>query len=53
MKRKAGTLPLSYVIYLIDEIKADGIRVIIAGDAMRPRKIMDAVREGNFAAYQL
>lgn len=38
---------------LIDEIKADGIRVIIAGDAMRPRKIMDAVREGNFAANQL
>lgn len=38
---------------LIDEIKADGFRVIIAGDAIRPRKIMDAVREGNFAAYQL
>ncbi|MGT2925218.1 oxidoreductase [Streptococcus caviae] len=38
---------------LIEALRAKGTRVITAGDVIRPRKIMDAVREGNFAAYQL
>lgn len=38
---------------LVDKLQAKGMRVIVAGDVIRPRKIMDAVREGNFAAYQI
>lgn len=38
---------------LIDALKAKGYKVQIIGDAIRPRKIIDAVREGNFAGYQI
>ena len=38
---------------LVENLRSSGVRVIVAGDVIRPRKIMDAVREGNFAAYQI
>lgn len=38
---------------LADELKAAGLKVTIVGDALRPRKIIDATREGNFAAYAI
>ncbi len=37
----------------IEELMRDGCRVSVIGDAVRPRKIIDAIREGNFAAYQI
>jgi 2,4-dienoyl-CoA reductase-like NADH-dependent reductase (Old Yellow Enzyme family)/thioredoxin reductase len=38
---------------LIASLKDKGHTVILAGDVTKPRKIMQAVREGNFAGFNL
>ena len=43
----------SYGTELAHQIRENGYTMQIVGDAVRPRKIMDAIREGNFAAYSI
>lgn len=42
-----------YGAELISSLKENGFNVITIGDAIKPGKIMGAVREGNFAGYNL
>jgi hypothetical protein len=38
---------------LATELAADGLRVITTGDALEPRKFLNAIHEGMLAAFDI